>query len=464
VKYPTGAASSIRVAGRAATALLALACTAPPAPGGGGEAPPEAPTEGSTTSSSPTVPSHTIPAPTDPLPRIGEALLDACPARTSTGDTGTAATTDTGATSPDGDLARITIPAAVCNDGTPTIAYVRLGAPGVTDWLVYLEGNQTCATQATCADRWCEGAPRMTSSGAGERRSHGGIFLSSPSNTLSSWNIVYAESCSSDLWVGTREGHVMQGDPEWPAFTMDFDGYAAVGALLDALDAGVAADDGTVTMPPLGSAGRILLGGSSAGAQGLFYHLDRVAARYPGIEVLGLFDEGIYPDPTTFEVDLVAGYEAAIAAHWDADHVATYGALVDDSCAATWAATEPWRCADMWEVPRNQVATPYFLHYDLLNPTGLDDFVALGATPTTYAQANARSLSALSVLPGLGIHAPSCGQHVNLLSSLWFETATVADPDGDPPLTFHDALVAWLRGTPTQVIGDPDGSTSTCSR
>src|SRR5688500_9145568 len=57
------------------------------------------------------------------------------------------------------DLWRVTLddPAAVCNDGTPAVMYVRPASSPefANDWVFYLQGGSTCTDLETCAVRWC---------------------------------------------------------------------------------------------------------------------------------------------------------------------------------------------------------------------------------------------------------------------------------------------------------------------
>lgn len=450
------------------TAVIALVvgCTAEPSSPPAGPSDPTPPT-----SSTPATPATPPSSPTAP-PNIAIALEAVCPL-----DPGAGAGTGTsGAGDPEGDLVRITLDGARCNDGTQPIAYLRAGSPGSRDWVVFLQGNQLCWDHPSCAARWCAGRGRMSTANAAPTLRGSGLLDPGAGNAFSTYNAVFASACSSDLWSGSHLGQVLAPAPApadaatagatddpWPSFTVDFDGQATVNALFAALDRGAVSDDGAVELPPLSDAERLVLAGSSAGAQAVMLLLDGIAARYPATEVVGLPDEGLYPDPTAFDVDLVAAYEASIHAHWDAHFVGTWGATSDASCLAAWA-SEPWRCADMWELPRFHVNTPYFLQYDLQNPANVEDYVALGATPEAYAEANARSLAALTeARPELGARGPACADHIVLMDQDGFARITVADPRGGPGWTVHDAVVAWLAGEDVAVVGAPDGSTSDCA-
>jgi hypothetical protein len=302
----------------------------------------------------------------------------------------------------------------------------------------------------------------MSSAWAGSARRGSGILSSVDENVFGSWNVVVLEYCSSDYWVGTRADVVLGPDGDLPAFRLQFEGSRIVDALFDALETGLVSDEGQVVLPPIGDARRVLLGGTSSGAHGVVYALDRVAERLPGVEVRGLLDGGVDPDPARFDPAVQAATNEQFASWWDTLFVGLWGGVVDQSCTRAHTGADAWRCIDLWEVPLEHVDTPFFLETDHHNPANLQYYVAVGATPAAYAAANEASMRALAeARPDVGVHASACGTHATLQDRAAFFEVTVDDADGRP-WTEHDALAVWTEGAPLVAISGVDGTGSSC--
>ena len=86
------------------------------------------------------------------VPLVGEVLTpDTCPADSNRPGSGI---------TPGNDLHRVTLdeyPEAVCNDGSPAIAYIRRAATPAAEstWVIFLQFGGACQSWEICRDRWC---------------------------------------------------------------------------------------------------------------------------------------------------------------------------------------------------------------------------------------------------------------------------------------------------------------------
>ncbi|MCA9488469.1 MAG: hypothetical protein KC621_01055, partial [Myxococcales bacterium] len=111
---------------------------------------------------------------------------------------------------PTGDMSlkRVETPNAHCNDGSPPAMFLRAATNPEhrQDWVVFLEGGGSCASNPGCQERWCGqgyfNATKMSSDFYDEREDGGGMMSSSPMNPFHDWNIVEMKYCSSDIWLG----------------------------------------------------------------------------------------------------------------------------------------------------------------------------------------------------------------------------------------------------------------------
>ncbi len=322
-------------------------------------------------------------------------------------------------------MLRVTVsdPAAVCNDGSPAVYYIRPagaaypGNPVTTasdDWLVFLDGGGGCRDADQCLwDRWCGQSANNIYDVAGKMSSLGtplvlqsprGIFDLAPvsptgtwtfTNAFAAYNHVYVHYCSSDNWIGSgsHAGIVPTTGTPTP-FDIEFQGEAIVNAVLAELMSGTAVQDpGTeqayvATLPLLADADRVVIAGESAGGVGVRHHLDRLARRLqiasPEVEVLGVVDAAAqlrawkpYADwgngigPATYADYLLTEVAPAIETFWQADPSA-----LDHSClrpihAPAHAAADgvhPQICYDTTYTLFNHVTTPTFIRTDLDDP------------------------------------------------------------------------------------------------
>jgi hypothetical protein len=389
------------------------------------------------------------------------------------------------------DLHRVTLddPAALCNDGTPAVLYVRAATDPAraSEFLVLLEAGGACTDADSCYDRWCGldapySAAKMSSRWAPEVVEAKGLLREAtevpalPSARLGGRNVIFAYYCSSDIWTGRRDAELTTSDGT--TFRVYFRGHDIVAALFDALEAGVSSDDGVETLPAVASGDHLLFAGSSAGCGGLLQHADWASARLAGrgVTVDAMADGCVRVDfdrlgltateRAAIEDEQRAGYETVFRGLWDA--------FLDESCLDLAAADGQYLCANLRFVARHHVTTPLFLREDFLDPTDLSEYRGTSVGPLDYAAAMHDTLADLrsagidgteagAVVRAPAVHGPACGQHIALLNDGFTHTSTV---DG---ATLHDAMGDWLDGRDVEqlyerVDGEPDCATVTDER
>jgi hypothetical protein len=407
-----------------------------------------------------------------PVPLISEALADEC------GDYTPASGVGAG-----NDLHRVTLtdPAAVCNDGTPAVMYIRpsIGGAQVNQWVFYLQGGSSCGTVEACTTRYC-GTEKYTKAKMSSiwtplaaNTDGQGLLDRNGENPYGAANLVLLYYCSSDQWMGRRVDSVLV-DPEDPSdtFRLHFRGHAIIEAALDRLLAGpVTSEDGLATVPSLDSATLVLWTGTSAGGNGAEQNLDYVAERLApnGTQVRGVFDANLPPQPSDLgdetAEEVFEAYDRDVA--WPEIQAGAWDAYVDQSCLAGHDAAEAWRCGQNEHVVLNHVVTPFFVRQDLHDRSAGGRYLEAGGTPAQVAEAFRRTLvripdiadhaeeaAAITVTPG--VYGPNCGQHVALSNQVWFEEATVAD------VSFRGALSAWLLGQEVALVDSQPATASYC--
>lgn len=323
-------------------------------------------------------------------------------------------------------------PKAVCNDGSTPIFYYRRGSgSGANKWVLWFKGGGSCYDSASCADRsrnvtssipWNE--PQLTASG---------ILSSDPEHNpdFYNWNHVLMVYCSSDQWVGARED--ADNATGWY-----FRGHFITNAILHAL-----MSPEIIERPNLREATHVLVTGSSAGAHGLIYNLDRIEEALPWADVRGASDAdlGFAVNPA-----LRSQYEAAMQAQY-----ATWQPVLDESCLKASAA-DPAACfSTHLMLEEKYLSTPLFARNDLLDREVLDsndlDLQDPSDRPlilqfATRVAALLRSMS--------GAFGTATGQHV-MIETDQFNAYRVSG------LSFADVLGNWYfnRPGPKVVIDAP---------
>ncbi len=216
-------------------------------------------------------------------------------------------------------------PHAVCNDGSPAVFLFRKGfGAAASRWVIYLDGGGQCATQAACAHRQATNPENLISSvpyssGHAKLEPISGILSPDPSLNPDFYdaNLVQISYCSSDYWMGEKDGNKTMTPAQiresGNAANWYFDGHGVVQGVIQLLQKSYG----------LNNASDVLLAGGSAGAVGVFMNADFVSGLLPlQTRFTALPDSGYslssYPDyntatggdlppPTNVQVDMMDG-------------------------------------------------------------------------------------------------------------------------------------------------------------
>jgi hypothetical protein len=412
------------------------------------------------------------------VPIIDRALDGNCPGGKPPG-TGVA---------PGNDLHKFTLddyPDAICNDGTPAIMYVRAASTPAArnSWVIHMQAGGACSNYEVCMQRWCGIGPyeadKMTSRFAPAVANASGIFARGATNAFSPANQVYLYYCSSDSWMGRRSDAVLD-DPagQLPSFRLHFRGHDILEAAARALAAGVRSDDGTETLPSLTNATQVLFSGSSAGSNGLTSSLDWWATKVPNATVVAGMLDAIYMPLVEDITDpaIAAKWDAGLRTSWTTVRTQLYNGFSDESCLARHRGDDAYLCGLTTHVQLHHLTTPFFSRQDLVDPVTFNSFVSTGASLNQYATwtrasmerlASAKANAEETMAKNPGSYATNCGQHIAMLNAPWFgiaqgANATVKANAGGQALTLHDALSAWLTGTPIAIVDTHPSTLSTC--
>jgi O-palmitoleoyl-L-serine hydrolase len=344
-------------------------------------------------------------------------------------------------------------PLAVCNDGTPAGYYFSPSPSGSADWVVHQQGGGWCFDAASCRER----SPSLTSSKAwAPAVTVGGLFAAADPR-LAAANLVYAPYCSSDAWAG----HIGAADVPF--------GFHFRGAdIVDAIVADLAAARG------LGAAAHttILYSGCSAGARGVLFNLDRVAAVVasavpPGHLAAygGLLDSAFWVDLTPANASVVPFRAQA------ADVLAMANVSVPRACAAAYPPPDTWKCL-MGATAVPFLTSPYLLHayqydrFQLTSDLGVPGSAVTNATPAERVydelfRSATRSAALADTItpaqPGTAAVLPACYKHC-ATEDPGFASITV----GSSGVSLETAVAAWMYGegaatTPRFVMDDCAG-------
>jgi hypothetical protein len=194
-------------------------------------------------------------------------------------------------------------PRAVCNDGSPAVFLFRKGF-GVarSRWVIYLSGGGQCYSQQSCIQReethsetFLSSVPYST--GAAMFTPIAGILSPNPALNPDFFdaNQVQISYCSSDYWMGERDGNkamtsrqILASDNvnDWY-----FDGHGIIQAVIKMLQQSYGLNNAT----------DVLFAGGSAGAVGVFMNANFVSGLLPlTTRFAALSDSGYsmssYPD------------------------------------------------------------------------------------------------------------------------------------------------------------------------
>jgi hypothetical protein len=195
-------------------------------------------------------------------------------------------------------------PTALCNDGTAPAFWWRPGfGAGANTWVIWLQGGQECVDQASCAARVASPntAPLVTSNGfSATTFEEVGVLspVQSENPVLYDANEVMLHYCSSDDWQGNQPA-TGRFNPNVTA-TWNFKGRAIAQAQIRSIEEAV---------PGFMGATRVILGGSSAGGEGMTNLTNDLLPLLPAAaQVLLVNDAGFLLDFGQFDATQPAPY------------------------------------------------------------------------------------------------------------------------------------------------------------
>lgn len=362
--------------------------------------------------------------------------------------------------------ATLTDPAARCNDGSPAIVYVHRSEVDTGDWLVHLQGGSSCLGPA-CAARWCEEHEKMTSTIAPDGILGAGIFAPDPRNAFASRHQVFVYYCSSDTHAGRRSDVVVPASRTAPRFRMHYAGDAIVNAVFDALEAGLSSDDGSESLPPLGTGANVLLTGSSAGCLGVAHQGDRTAARLrdlgatPHIACDGNFG------PLTQDLPPGPNRDAYIERRRTTSQARSelQNPHRDESCVAAHP-EEVWQCDGAGYVLGEHLQdAPLFVRADLRDGVVGGGYTSSGFSITEYAEGVRSGLLNLAAdgarSTPASVFGLACGEHTALRGR---GTEGAFFRPTFETMSLHQALRRWLAGEQVVEVDTVPPSRSRCAR
>lgn len=231
-------------------------------------------------------------------------------------------------------LYKVTLPAstgAVCNDGSPYVYYLSSTQyfSGQTKWVAMLAGGAWCFDAYSCNERWNNQPQLMSSKNYTAQVGFGPAILSGNSTFnphFWDWNFVFLPYCTSDDFSGNSPSN----PTPW-----SFMGSKIVPAVFNDLK-----DRGTIDVP----GATIVLGGSSAGAEGVLPNLDRLASMFPQAQVMGLLDSGWFLDSTPYYSHPCKDAGSCTEQAGLMLGVPLWNSVMDSTCAAAKTSTTLWQC------------------------------------------------------------------------------------------------------------------------
>ena len=413
------------------------------------------------------------------------------------------------------DIDPLEFPKTSCNDGTPSVFYVRTATESQfkNHWHISMQGGGGCRSGTDCANRWLSigtnfGANKMsTSMNPANGISLGGIFHPDRSfNNFATWNHVFIYYCSSDGWRGTKSDVQLtatsnQGNSV--DYRIHFHGANILNATIQMLKRTHGQpvryqDDRQQDhdMPDLDNADFVLFSGTSAGSNGIKHHADRVRESLMNTNVnctsrsscaldfRAWIDAGYDPDfddhdygPTVLCTQLsLCSYQQLMEYQWQDIDMNTYGALGEKSCIDWHRKNEPgteWKCADGIHLIENHITTPFFLRQDQQDQLKRGNYIDAGfGSAADFGQGIYEQMLELADLNILaeegsvrsggrplttpGTFSPKCLHHESIRTNQSFFNVRVNE--GGTLYSYHDVLWNWVSGiNPQQVIRPFDG-------
>lgn len=335
---------------------------------------------------------------------------------------------------------------AMCNDGSPSIYYMR--RTNTTKWLIYVEGGVLyCWDKETCDTRQATMPELMTSTMAEETKEPTGL-MSDDCDLNPDWcdaNIGYIFYCSSDYFSGT----VTEEDSE---AGVHFLGWTILQSAIDDLLAAGMAD-----------ATQILYSGKGGGAVAVLFTVDRIVAQIEDglngqeCDIRSLSDTGWisahdpFNEPNCESGDaltcnIAGGVQRGVDA-WQPEYPTACG-----------EAGYTWECFfGNWSfqyIETNSFIFIYEYDYAQLDTDGLVEFHwdMSNEDGIVYAEEMAEALVNQEILPNANakyFFMPGCWDH-EIMDKDVLQDIYVDD------MNIVDAMREWYDGADSVVLYDPE--------
>ena len=305
-------------------------------------------------------------------------------------------------------------PLARCLDGSPGGLYID--RPNTTvntsteNWMVVLDGGGLCTHDKDCTER------STTDLGSSRKWSKTfnmdqfSLLSNDPRNPFSGWSRVFVPYCSGDMHTGMRTKATAE------TFGLYFSGFHIAMASIDYLAAhyGLNRTAGT----------SLVWSGGSAGGVGVFATVDHVAARLPGVRVLGAPVAGFPPDLNWYHGGGAVVPEEDVRTPAFAGHSKLFNMALAPKCASAMG-SDAWRCA-VPHIVYPYLRTPMFVIQSLTDVVIMGGFEGVPPHPSAllrpdvWAFINAYGTNATAMLtstllhgskPADGLFAPACLIH-----------------------------------------------------
>jgi hypothetical protein len=347
-------------------------------------------------------------------------------------------------------------PHAACNDGSPAVFLLRKGfGVAASRWVIYLDGGGQCYNQATCSQRQNTHSEDLISSvpfstGSVTFTPVTGILSPDPSQNPDFYdaNLVQISYCSSDFWMGEKDGNKAMTPAQIRASgsvaNWYFNGHGVVQGVIQMLQQSYG----------LNKASDVLLAGGSAGAVGVFMNADFISGLLPlNTRFAALPDSGYstssYPDYNAAsggDLPLPTNTQTAIT-----DGQGLWASIGDFDCAYTsqQANTGPNNLSCDYPDKLAQNGTyrvPLFIRSSYMDSTILSTYGV--AQPVTSEEQpyvtnfdNAMEQSLQSTNLWLTVFGLNSTHHTMIKNSAFTQTYDFATG----PTTLAAAVGAWYR-------------------
>jgi hypothetical protein len=346
---------------------------------------------------------------------------------------------------------------ALCNDLSEPPYYFKPANEGhERDYVLYFPGGSGCWDEETCDDRW-ETRPDDMIANPDENKYGRGITNSDQKvklNPFADWNMMFADYCSSDAYVG----RVDIDDPDNLAPKWHFGGNSIFWGVIQAM----------INDQGLCEAENVIVTASSAGAEGLFQQMDRLVDKLnecptPPANVKFAFDNGWH----VYNITVATAVEEtetrqAMADSWKINY--------NDNCIAQYPEDNGVKClytgTYLWPQLENQGFYLHMHEFDFMQESGYgisfgnwmdwDDDTYDAAITIAHALVDAALETDAEVTY---FSFAACREHDDFDKTGWVEEglpAYMGDPNFDQIIgeTVYDFMFAEAGATPYRVYDD----------